>query len=383
VARKSASIVPLDQQLTEAESVVNNLVESSGDRAVALAPPTPSLPWRDWPTADFLDTRLSHLTVEADGDTLMFRQRNAQGGMGLGRVTAASLASLATHAAFPAKFVQKLSTGTQAAIINERLQAAGERHLTLAIEGDMVANIAREHREMIAFPTVCDNAWEAFSSLLPEPQVAEAVNREGVMSLRMVTPRMEKAITSRERDILQLGISVQYGYGVGLSVALHTTRLVCLNGMVADQLEWAWRKTSESKAEHQSDWLKARIEEMIPRFAETCERAELMANTPLPRNQTIPELIAAYGRTHGFQNAHVPIVIEAWNRMQDEEEDVQPTEWDLMNAFGRSVTHDPRLARNRDTLLTRLGLWLGGNEIVTARLRRSLAERLHVEIVPD
>jgi hypothetical protein len=383
VARKTATVLPLSEQLTETEALVGEIVESSGDKAVALAPvPEVALPWSEWPTADFLETRLSHLTVGVNGDDLMLGQTNSLGTTDLGKVTPASLASLASHAAFPANFVKKLSAGTAAAVINERLQTAAERHLTLAVEQGVVANIAREHREMISLPKLADTAWQAFADLIPGALVMLADNTEGLMNLRFGSQRMEKDITTRKGDILQFGVGITYGYGVDLKVSLHTTRLVCLNGMVADQLEWAWRKTTESKAEHQAEWLRARIEEMIPRFTAVVDQARLLADTLLPRNQTIPELIAAFARRHGFTAATVPIVVEHWNRMQDEEEPDQ-SEWALLNAFSRAVTHDERLAPKRDVLSLRLGAAFSGNEIVTARLRRSIAERLKVEIIPD
>lgn len=397
--KPTASLVPLDEQLTEVEVLVREvlnapiegeIIESSGDLAVN---PTPH-PWDAWPTADFLETKMSHLsvrprTLDNEGThqewppTMEFAHETANGPKTLGEVTRRGLENLALHVFMPVEFVSKLSIPTASAVITERIKACPDRPLVLACEAGKIVNLAFKHHEMLPQAEVASIAWDSFNRLLPGAALLDHKQGEGAMMIRIGTPRLEREVTTRKGDILQFGIVVNYGYGEKMKVALHTSRLVCLNGMIADGVEWQWHKSTECSADHQRDWLRAKVEEMIPKFSTLVERASLMAGNMLSETLTIRELAEQVGRANGFQLRHVPSVVDAWNAMMIEEEDVVRSEWHMLNAWTRAATHDERLRPFREDIQTRAGTWLAGNEIVTARLRRNVAERVHAEIIPD
>lgn len=382
------TMVPIAEQLTEAEEKGNpspltgEVVESSGDLAVAEnAVPKP---WDGWPNPEFLTTRMNHLGAAVDDDgEMVFTQSNAEGEMTLGKATKRCLENLSWHVFYPTEFVEKLSPPTAAAVVSERIKACRDRELVIAKEGAHLVNLAFKHHEMIPLREVADVAWETMEVFFPALEVISCENGGGGMVLRIGSPRMERTVTTRKGDALRFGVEVRYGYGERMKVSLYTTRLVCLNGMVADQAEWGWSKTTEGTVSHQKDWLRARVEEMIPRFETTIERAKLMSERALPEG-TIKELAEQFARQHSIQIRNVPMVVDAWNRMNEEEEGVARTEWDLLNAFTRAGTHDERISLDqRESMLVRAGAAMRDNEIVTARLRRATAERVRAEIIPD
>ena len=375
-------MVPLAEQLTETEALVGHVIESAGDAAVAEN--EVPMPWNEWPDPEFLQTRMNHLGTDVDEDgNMRFVQDNAEGTTPLGIVSERSLENLAWHVFYPTEFVQKLSPPVAAAVVNERIKACRDRELVLAKEGDFIVNLAFKHHEMIPMKDVAQLTWDTMGLFFPQLELIHHEQAVGGMVVRIGSPLLERDVTTRKGDALRFGIEVSYGYGERMKVSLYTTRLVCLNGMVADQAEWGWSKKTEGTVSHQQDWLRARVEEMVPRFEATVERAQLMATRVLPEG-TIKELAEQFARQHSIQVRNVPMVVDAWNRMQEEEEGVARTEWDLLNAFTRAGTHDDRLSLDqRESLLVRSGAALRDNEIVTARLRRATAERVRAEILPE
>lgn len=381
-------MVPLDEQLTETEtalgwtSVEGGARDSWGDAAVAENP-VPH-PWDSWPEPEFLTTRMNHLGASVDDDgEMIFTQNNAAGSSPLGKTTRRSLENLAWHVFYPTEFVEKLSPPTAAAVVNERIAACRDRELVLAKEGVHIVNLAFKHHEMIPMREVAQTAYDTMDLFFPSPSLLFHEQRTGGMVLRLGSDRLQKDVTTRKGDILQFGIEVRYGYGERMKVSLYTTRLVCLNGMVADQAEWGWEKKTEGTVAHQKEWLRARVEEMVPRFEATVEMARRMALSGLPEG-TIKELAEQFARQHSIQTRNVPMVVDAWNRMVEEEPFVERTEWDLLNAFTRAGTHDERIsAEQRESLLVRTGAAMRDNEIVLARLRRATAERVRAEIIPE
>lgn len=369
------SLAEQDAQIAALEGVV---VESSGDAAVV------GKPWDNWDLPETVDCELGHVRVHPDNaNKRLLLEVPGYDPAPFGETI---WKNLDWSGDFPATFVRKLSAETAALVINERLQTFPKRPLRAIREGGRWLSLVPARRDFVPAKRLAETAWDAFSQygiadLLPDTP-EEPWYDEGSMLLRFLSPKRFE-VTRRRGDVIRMGVEIGQTYGSGIDLSLYVERLVCINGMIAGHREIAF-KGAVMEVTAQLDWVRERIAALPEVFDRLALSATAMAGRRLGENVLVPEALANYARNNGLQARLVPLARRAWDEMLREEEDVQPTEWDLSNAFTRAlrdVQGDARWDREtRFAQMNRVGEWVRGDEIVRALLRRRDAERVHAQI---
>jgi hypothetical protein len=91
-------------------------------------------------------------------------------------------------------------------------------------------------------------------------------------------------------------------------------------------------------------------------------------------NGDIDEVIRRYGNAMKFPVRYIGRVIDAYN------EEPNPTQWGLLNAFTRVGTHTMHGDAQRNTLST-AGTWVTEFDTVTCKLPRPVAVYLGAELI--
>lgn len=367
--------------LTPAVAREGEVIDSPGDRLAQV------FPWESWTLPETTDTTLGHVRVAADHERkVLLLEVPGSEPAPIGKTI---FANLGEAAQFPVQFLEKLSLDTAATVINERIQNRPAKELRAIKENGRWLSLVTNRREFVPTRLLAETAHEAFASygevsLVPE-NPEEPYYQDGRMLLRFLSPKV-KSITPRRGDVLRMGVEISQVYGESIDISLYVERLVCTNGMIAGHQEISFRG-AVTEVKEQLQWVREKVLGLEPVFLRLQEQAVAMSQRQIPSNVLIPEALANYARQNGIHGRLVPLARNAWDRMYREEEAVQPTEWDLANAFTRAIrdvrTYESWPRDVRFLMQERIGEWVRGDEIVTARLRRKDAEKVHAEIVSE
>lgn len=386
-------VVPLEEQKTESEeampAVPPSEPETVDERANLTAPAgitvgpisfgvAPSIiaeidqshPWASWPQPRFAQGDLHRFEVRAVGQGVFLYGDNHQ----LGIVSPTALEELGRRTTFPTEFVTKLPRELQAQVVNARIHASGNMEMTALFEGEHWTNILPAWRGIFSAREAAEAAYNVLQGYYPVIEIDHAEQRDGGAIIRLLTP-VSYPVTPTVGDVLRMGIEVRHQYGGTLEVALSVKRLICLNGMTANQQAFSWRKRDECDAATQYLWLQQGILQAISRYTNLVERAQQMAAT---RFEGRPEdALRERATAMGYPARRLQALIDAFGAEPGD------TEWNLVNAFSRVATHgglDRGLARQ---IQMASGEWASNFEEVTARLPRPIAQRIGARIIPD
>ncbi len=390
-------MVPLEEQVTDQEQIIAHsegqlqydtvvaeevavaVPESSGDAAVSQHQPVsvdPNMPWFSWPDPDAFATPVSSLTVRPLGpdaspeDPLILV---GESGEDLGEMgSATAFRQLGWFATFPTDFVNKLAPATKVLVVNERLRQC-PREVSVVIENERIANIVHGGRGIPPYREVAQTTYDTLKSVYGEKvDILETRQGDGEMNLRFVTG-VEKPVTRKKGDILQMGVQVHQDYGHDLSLALYVNRLICTNGMTAENQEFTWRVRGEISIEHQLAWLATGVSKVVGAFDQIVAHAKQMAEIPV-NGENIPAILERYARSMKFPVRYLGRVIEAYNQEPD------PTQWGILNAFTRVATHGLSGALQQN-ILAATGTWTQEFDMVDVRLPRPVATSLGAELI--
>lgn len=348
-----------------------DVIESAGDRAVAERAPRP---WSDWVDPDVFNTTFHRLTAQLDDDGRVVLAR--EGDELIGRVNDRLMKELGWSAGFPAPFIAKLRPETRIAVMNERIQEARDRDVTLVSEGGVVTNFLAGWRGVLPYRESAEVAYETLEregfTGITVPDVQQG---DGQMTLRLLTDR-QQPITPAVGDVLEQGIEVRHCYGTGIIASLYARRLACLNGMTSTQREFEWRSRGEGTTEHQRSWLRNSVADAVGHFQRLVENARRMSETTFGGNPR--DVLQEHARAVRLPGRFFEDLMDAFN------EEPGNTYWHVANAFTRLATHGNRLNdRNRRRLSLAMGTYGEEFDLVRCRLPRPIAERMGAEILAE
>jgi hypothetical protein len=331
------------------------------------------MPWDDWPEPEIFNTGMHRLNAQLDDDQRVVICRDDEL---IGRVNERLVKELGWASGFPHNFINKLRPETRVAVINERIQDARDRDVTLISEGQTVTNFVAGWRGILPYRETAEIAMEVLRNQgYTDVAVPEAFRNDGTMTLRLVTQRAEP-ITPAVGDVLSQGIEILQSYGTGITASLFAQRLACLNGMTATQREFQWRSRGEGGIDNQRVWLRASVTDVLGHYQKLVDNARRMAEVTFSGNPR--DVLQEHARAVRMPSRFFEDLVDAFNTEPGN------TYWDIANAFTRLATHGNRLNdRNRRRLMLSMGTWGEEFDLVRCRLPRPVAERLGAEILLD
>ncbi len=340
-----------------------------------------SMPWATWPTPRIEKIQLHELRLIESDNVVQFASVSKDDDgvefepVPMGEATTPGLRLLGWQSGvtFPVDFVNKLTPPLKCAVVNERVLAARDRELSVIVERGDVTNILSGWRGVAPYREVAQTAFTTLRDVYGDAEVEGEPRRDAEgMSLRLMTP-MQEPITRKKGDVLQMGVDVHQKYGTSIGVALYIKRLICLNGMTANETAFNWTIKQAGTVEHQLSWLKIAMADALSAYENLVERSRLMADT------------AIHGDPHTVLDEHaramkLPKNLNArLHAMFDEEPDA--TEWGILNAFTRLATHGGIGDIPSRNLMAGAGAWTSDFDLVTCRLPRPMAVAAGAEIV--
>lgn len=359
----------------------------------------PSAPWAGW---------VRPVAVQSDVSKLSFAVDDVHMPAGGARLvlegpdfslypTPGAMVDFSTRVGFPYDFITKLTPGTQAAVLNERLRDARESRFTMTTQPYMqqtpdgqlqphelgfriVTNISPGWRGIASHPEICQTAFNIMSDTYGPDGVTVKTARmtDQGLELRMVTDYSLEVSKGGRRlgDVVSLGVVVTHRYGMEICVALYIERLVCLNGMTTTKSEYEWRSKALGSAASQLEYIQVGIAGAVTAFEAVVDRARLMSETRVEGD--LERLLIERARAMRLPRNHDTALLEAW-RMEP-----VPTEWGFLNALTRFATHSTTLnERQRAQIQAGAGRWTEGFDLVSARMPRPLALQVGATIYED
>ena len=379
-------IVPLEEQLLPGEtSISEEEIESQPEETLPWeVQPKPSVsprivrsindrPWADWSAPDTATASLHSFRIRPSGDRLAI---STSDGNILGFVADTALDELGKRVTFPAEFIQKLSPTLAAQVVNERIQAEKDMEMTAVIQDGEWTNLLPAWRGILPTRRTADIAYDTLKEHYPEIEIEQAVYKTGSMLLKLLTP-VVYPVTPAVGDTLRMGIDVAQQYGGTIAVQLYVKRLVCLNGMTANERAFSWRKRTgdAGSVEEQAEWVKEGVLHAVGSYTALVEKAQTMAQTHFEGDYT--EILRERASAMRLPMRHLPALINAF------EAEVGNTEWNLVNAFSRLATHGGLPGDLSRALQYSSGEWLREFSLVNARLPRPIAERVGARIINE
>ena len=364
-------MVPLDEQLTEAEQAADVWDQNADPLVVPVAAPegewefNPHHPWESWESPETRTYELSTLRVDSSPEGLF---------VGDMTLSAGALAGLGYQAGFPAEFVEKLPTDLAAAVINDRIQRAKPHDVSFILDGQRATQITTGNREVIPARRVAELSYDFLQDQFGAANVDFHRYAEGNMLIRFATP-IEAPITRTVGDVLRLGVTVEQEYGEPLSVSLHALRLVCLNGMTADRRLFAWKSAEQRTRAAQENWLREALGGVRLAFDRLQGRSRLMAETRFTGDYVV--VLGQTARAMRLPARYMNDLIAAY------EAEPGDSQWHILNALTRTASHaglSPSLASR---MMNTAGDWALNFSNVTAVLPRSMALAVGARIVEE
>lgn len=376
----NATEIPVVDESTGEVPVV---VESAGDSKVATTPVVidETKPWALWPQPEVLNVKLEVLNMGAEGEQFVLSTEDSGR---LGKVTDNALRELGWRAGFDAGFVrEKVSREVGTIVVNERIRRTAEkredREVALLLEGDTITNFMPGWREALPFADVAQITHDILGGVYGANDllIDDARCNEGQMNLRLITP-IAQEVTRHKGDVLQLGVEIHHDYGRHIEMALYAKRLVCLNGMTADNREFSWKQRSSGTKDHQAAWLRQGLGEVVSAYDNLLARARRMASATFEGDYR--SVLREHARAMGLPGRHFNALVEAYEAELGLNGG-EHNEWTILNAFTRLATHGGLSRNNARQLQAASGRWTTEFEMVNARLPRPMATLVGAQIV--
>jgi hypothetical protein len=326
------------------------------------------LPWSDWPTPRPVAATLRDMQLELREGKIILETDEEEV-----TVTPEGLKCISYYAQYPTDFVLKLKPQTMVDVVNERIEQAQDRELTLMIEGDKLTQILPQTRNMLGYAETAQITYDALLQRFGSVEVRDAYARADKMGARFLIPGFEQPITPAVGDTVRAGIAVYSSYATSIYASLFTERLVCTNGMTTSHDDFKWRNRSAADPQAQMVWLQQAIHNALNSFQNMVERSRQMAETRFEGDYRA--VLTQHARAMRLPTRYLAQLIAFF------EQEPGDTEWHILNAFTRLATWGDLPENTALGIMRSSGDWAANFEIVTARLPRPIANQVGANII--
>jgi hypothetical protein len=258
-------------------------------------------------------------------------------------------------------------------IIQERASTISNDRLCIVSTGDRVHDLTVRKRELIQPVDLYSEVAGQMDTLgwFPAPPRIEFDDRS--LELNLVAhcnEIFERPVTPKQGDILRSGFRVRLLPGRLVSVLLEIIRLICLNGMTANEKPYSWKDTGT--AESQLLFVSRTIPKAVGSLMGVVAKAELMSKEEVKDPLSI---IRSHAKAMGLPEELVPFIMQAF------EQEPENTLYGVWNSFTRAATHDERVRSHSREIAFSSGEFITNFDMVNARLPKQVALSIGASIL--
>lgn len=326
-------------------------------------------PWANWSTPEVRPVSLSELTVHLgdNGFTLY------EGDEVIADATHRGLQEMSRLVGFDTDFVtSKLPGGLAADVINHRIAASKDKTVAVITEDGRFTSLVPSVRELLTYSETAQEVYDLMNGVYGDIHIDFAGQTDRGMHLRLMTD-IQQRISPATGDVMGMGIDVRQDYGETTNIRLYLRRLVCLNGLSAQEQAFSWQNRLEGGRDYQRLFLADGIARALGAYDNIVDRSRVMAQTPF--EGTPEEALRLRATAMNFPLRNIGDVIQAFEMEPGE------TEWHLLNAFTRVGTHSALPGQLGQRTLQAAGEWANNFDIVTCRMPRPMAVKAGAQIV--
>lgn len=328
----------------------------------------------DWPVTSTAIMKTNELVITGDNDGYMCIENN--------RISPSCMMDISKMIGYPHTFVMSMPMNIRLQIIAEcieRFRNDRDRQVQFVARGKRIVSFCNGRRPILNDIDILAQCFEFLYDAFGDRIKIDHIDIGDELLVRFVTPFAGR-VTPAEGDVLQAYVEVRYSFSGGLSVSLFVKRLICTNGMTANEKLFSWRSGDISQSE-QLEWLAVTCGEVLGTFPDLIERAKIMSSTLVRQGADVDVMrTALMARLTAMEipRKYHETVYNNWL------EEPGNTEWDMLNAVTRAGTHSPDIPDNvKSTLCRSGGQWVASFNFTNARLSLPLAKSIGAEILDE